>query len=225
MRTNHSLFIEGNRVRVQGYGFYAGASATASPPRALFGSFNPLNPILGDETVQHVPYMDLPTFDSGAYLAKMGGADQTGVDVVLDGEYHYGTRENPTVVHVTGNLTAYGSTTIHGYVAFIVDGNIIIEGNVEAGDSGYAGGDESSVALYAGGNVELGGTMDIYGQVYANGNLHLYGTPEFYGSLTTHGTATIEGTPRIYYRRASPALTTNWQESESAHNLIAFSEF
>jgi predicted acyltransferase (DUF342 family) len=118
-----------------------------------------------------------------------------------------------------------GNTEIAGYALVLVNGNITLTGNVVAGESGFSGPDESSIAFYSTGDITLGGNVTIYGQMYANGNLIMHGTPKVYGSLTTAGTALLSGTPKIYYRRASPGLTTIWQDPDSQSRLSAYSEF
>ncbi|NNE35699.1 MAG: hypothetical protein HKN13_10705 [Rhodothermales bacterium] len=223
MHTNGDLRISGNKVSVQGFGTYVG-SGHASPSGALQGSFQPNHNPTEGATAIRTSAVDLPTFNMSQYLAKVE-ADQTNLGAVLSGSYELGTRENPFVWHIDGDLTTLGNTTIDGYAIFLVDGNIDLTGNVVVGDSGYEGADESSTAFYASGDIELGGNTKFYGQFYANGNLRLHGTPRIYGSLTTAGVATLSGTPKIYYRKASPGLTTIWQDREDISRLVAYSEW
>lgn len=169
--------------------------------------------------------VDIPVFDSAAYLSKVVVDATTSGDVVLSGDYDLGgTREDPYIWHVTGNVSSSGGTTIDGYVMFIVDGEVALTGNVNMGDTGYNGPDESSVAFYSGGNVELGGNSQIYGQIYTSANVWFHGTPRVYGSITSGATTTLSGTPKIYFRESSPALTTIWQNAEDVYKLVAYNE-
>lgn len=223
MHTNGDLDIKGNSVSVQGFGTYVGYGS-ASPSKALQGSFSPnYNPTAANAAHQS-ERVELPVFNMADYLAKVT-PDAYNVGKVLSGTQTLGTRDNPYIWHIDGNLTTLGNTTINGYVVFLVDGSINLTGNIVVGDSGNDGADESSVAFYASGDVTLGGNVSIYGQIYANGDLKLHGTPRIYGSLATARTATLSGTPKIYYRKASPALTSIWQDREDTNKLVAYSEW
>ncbi|NND71647.1 MAG: hypothetical protein HKN43_08710 [Rhodothermales bacterium] len=224
MHTNGNLHIDGNKASVEGFGTYVG-SGSSNPNKALQGTFEPnYNPTSLDGAYQ-AGRVDIPVFDSALYTSEVAVDATTVGDVILSGDYDLGgTREDPYIWHVTGNVSSTGGTTLDGYVMFIVDGEVSLTGNVEMGDPGYSGPDESSVAFYAGGDVELGGNSEIYGQIYTSGDVLLHGTPEVYGSITTSGTATLSGTPDIYFRESSPALTTIWQSTEDSYRLVAYNE-
>lgn len=223
MHTNGDLHITGNSVRVQGFGTYVG-SGHASPNKALLGSFEPNYNPTSEDGAHIAETIELPVFNMPDYLSSVTPT-ATNTGLVLAGDHTLGTRENPHIWYVDGNLTSTGGASIDGYVIFLVDGDINITGNMIAGNSGYDGNDESSMAFYASGEITLGGNVQIYGQMYANGNLTLHGTPRIYGTLVTAGEALLSGTPKIYYRSASPALTTIWQTRENGSELAAYSEW
>ena len=224
MHTNGNLHISGNKAHVQGFGTYVG-SASSNPSKALQNTFQPnYNPTSLDGAYKS-GNVEIPVFDSAAYTSSVAVDATTSGDVVLSGDISLGgTREDPYIWHVTGNVISTGGTIIDGYVMFIVDGAVSLTGNVEMGDTGYSGPDESSVAFYAGGDVELGGNSEIYGQIYTSGDVWLHGTPRVYGSITTGATTTLSGTPKIFFRESSPALTTIWQSTDDAFQLVAYNE-
>ncbi len=224
MHTNGNLHISGNKAYVQGFGTYVG-SGTSSPSKSLQGTFDPnYNPTNLDGAYS-AGRVDIPVFDAAAYTSKVAVDATTSGDVILAGDYDLGgTREDPYIWHVTGSVISSGGTTIDGYVMFIVDGAVALTGNVQMGDTGYTGPDESSVAFYSGGDVELGGNSEIYGQIYTSGNVWLHGNPRVYGSITSGATTTLSGTPKIYFREASPGLTTIWQNAEDVYKLVAYNE-
>ncbi len=234
IHTNADLSINGNRVRVEGYGTFYG-TVSASPARAVDTSFDPnYEPIEGPSVYQVDEKVEMPNYDATAYvnqvLANGFNVIEHSGDFSLSGTYDYGPRDNPTIIHITGDLVTAGSSQINGYVMYMVDGNVSLNGNLEAGNTGYGGPDESSVAIYAGGTVGIEGTVEIAAQIYSDGGLDvgvdLGGNATIYGGLSTFGEASIQGTPQIYYRTPSAALAINWQEVETtATHLASYSEW
>ena len=233
VHTNADLSINGGRVRVEGYGSYFGtASGTGN---SLETSFQPnYAPTEGETVYQVDEKIEMPNYDAAAYVAKVlengfGVIEHDG-DLAISGTLDYGTRDNPTVIHVTGNLSNTGGALINGYVMFMVDGSVSLNGNLLSGDSGYGGPDESSIAVYSGGTVSINGNVEIAAQIYSDGGLEvgvdLGGNPTIYGGLSTYGQASIEGTPTVYYRTPSAALAINWQDVEnSMMKMVAYSEW
>ena len=226
MHTNGNLSIRGNSVEVRGFGTFVG-SGSASPSSALYNSFQPNYNPTGDPTAQQTTEVEIPVFDAATFVSKVS-VDQTTVgDESISSDLDLGgTRDDPYIWYIDGNLFVTGNTQLSGYVMFIVDGNVTFTGNMTAGESGYDGGDESSIALYASGSVSLGGNTEVYGQIYAGGDVALlHGTTTVNGSVTTLGAGQLRGTPQIYYRQASPALTTIFQDPETRIQLISYSEW
>ena len=110
---------------------------------------------------------------------------------------------------VDGDLDM-SNVTINGYVAFLVSGDIEIRGNAVVGSSGFGARDESSVAIYSGGDVDIAGNAQVWAQLYSEGDFDIGGGSHLYGSVTSMGTARLHGNPTFHYREASPALTTIW---------------
>ncbi|NNE34795.1 MAG: polymer-forming cytoskeletal protein [Rhodothermales bacterium] len=229
MHTNKNLHVNGNKAFVEGFGTYRN-SASSNPASALENTFDPNYWGAGTESVYSVDEdVVIPSFDGPTWMANVASSGYTVTDIAgdftLTGSQTYGTQENPAVIHVTGNLYSSGGAVVDGYVMFIVDGNIDISGNLEVGNSGYSGPDESSVAMYAGANLEINGNIDVAAQFYAGGDVFLGGSPNVYGGITTKGTATLQGSPSIYYRTPSGSLTTNFSGTENRLELVAYSEW
>ncbi len=226
MHTNASLAVDGNAAVVKGFGTYVN-SASGNPSSALTSSFRPYYNPTNAPVTQQVPTIDVPEFDVAEFVSKVEVDQTSSGAVALSGTYDFGgTREDPYVWYVDGDLSASGGTTLNGYVMFIVSGDVSMSGNLEAGNSGYDGGDESSVAYYAAGAVDLSGNARVYGQIFAGSSVSFsQGSARVYGSLATKGGATIGGSPKIYYREPSPALTTIFEDPEIHLNLVAYSEW
>ena len=222
MHTNGNLTVNGNAATVRGFGTYVG-SANGKLNNTFKPYYNPTN----DPVAKRVPRVDLPAFDVTDLLSKTSVDHTTAGDLTLSGTYDLGgTRENPYVWHVSGNLTGNGNVKINGYAMFIVEGNVHFGGNFEAGPTNWDGSDESSIALYATGTINMKGNSEIYGQIYTGGGVSfLGGTPRVVGSLSTTGGVTLHGTPNIYYRVPSPALTTVFEDPEVRLTLLSYSEF
>lgn len=225
MHTNDALSVHGNSVRVHGFGTYV-TTASFSSENAAKNSFRPnYNPSSADP-VNRTAAVSIPALNTSEYLTTRTPDQTTAGDVTLSGSYDFGgQRENPYVWHVTGNLTFSSATTFSGYVLFLVDQDVLAYGDVSVASSGYDGADESSLALYAGRRIELGGSSTVYAQLFAGGDVvFLNGTPTVFGSVTSKGAADLRGTPQIYYRNASPALTSIWQDSKMSVRLTSYQE-
>ncbi len=223
MHTNGNLSLSGNAATVRGFGTYVGATSGSHLTSAFDPYYNPTN----DDVIQRVPEVEAPTFDMADFLSKTIVDQSTSGDVNLNGSYNFGgTREDPYVWHIDGTLAASGGVVLEGYIMFLVDGDIELSGNVHAGDSGFDGGDESSIAYYASGGIDLGGNSKVYGQLLAGTSVNfLHGTPKVYGSAASLGSVGLSGTPEVYYRVPSPALTTIFGNPEFQLKLISYSEW
>lgn len=206
VHTNGNIEISGRAGSVAGFGYYVGSTSGH-----VGSTFNPNHNPDDLPVTQQVSELDIPVLDIAAQASTLSVDQTTESDVTLSGVIVGGTREDPLIWHIKGNVTASGNALLTGYVMLLVEGNVSISGNFQGGMTGYLGGDESNIAIYTSGNVSLGGTADIYGQFFANGNIEMHGTPSIIGSLTTDGNFIMNGTPDLYFRNASPALTTNWQ--------------
>lgn len=222
IHTNGNMDIDGGATTVRGFGTYVG-TVTGQIDKTFKPYYNPTN----DPVAQQVPAIEVPTFDVAGFLTKVENVDQTSASQSLSGTHALnGTREDPYVWYVNGDLTISGGTQIDGYVMFLVDGNISLSGNVDAAQTGYDGPDESNVAFYSSGSVTLAGNAAVYGQIFAgNGLTFQNGTPRVYGNVATRGAVTLSGTPKIYYRVASPALTKIFEDGVLQYKLASYSEW
>jgi len=225
IHTNGSLKINGDNVYVAGFGTYTG-TADANPERALVTTFTPpVNPggLPGLQSIGEIP---IPELDIQQTLANVSVDTESNTTVELKGTLQGGTREDPLVWYIpNGGLEITGDVQVDGYVMFIVDGDISISGNVRT-TSGWSGGDESSLGLYATGDVAVTGNVHISAQLFANGDFNFAGTPSILGSVTVRGEAKMAGTPAFYYRDPSPALTKPWHSNQAdSYRLISYVEF
>ena len=228
IHTNRNLRVNGAAALVRGFGTYTGSANVNRPERI----FRPYDAPTGASTLNASARVDIPAaaFSAPAIALAAGGAASprrtTTGSAVLSGTYDFrtlgATRENPYVWYVTGNLSVSGNVLLHGYVVFVVAGDITLGGNARAGLAD--GPAESHVAWYAGNDVTLQGNGEIWGQIFAKDDVTFQGTPQIYGSVTVGDQATIGGNPKLYNVSASPALTRHWQAPEFRLRLAGYSE-
>lgn len=218
--TNGDLRINGNKNSVAGFGTYVG-SATANPSKALQGTFKPNYNPDNAETAFRTSRVEIPEFDSSVFFESITPNETSYGDVRLNAQSinKGGTRENPYIWHIRGDFTANGNLNIDGYLMIVVEGNVILNGSVDAASAG----DESSVAFYAGGNVTLNGNVGVAGQIYADGRVTFNGTPDVYGSVATNSNVVLNGNPVIHYRPAAPSLSSIFSE-KSELVLVSYFE-
>ena len=124
------------------------------------------------------------------------------MDVHLSGHYNLGTRENPTIWYVSGNIKTKRPTTFSGYGVFIVKGNVEFYHDV-SGDS-----EETMLGFYTPGSILLKESgISLRAQLFANGGVEFESDVTLYGNITTSGKVEFKGAASLYYRPASPALT------------------
>lgn len=226
MHTNSNMQVTGNSASVMGFGTYGGGGSS-NPKKALANTFTPNYNPTGANTTYQAGTISIPILNTSLMALALGPDSVSTGDVVLSSDMDLGgTRDNPFIWHVKGNVTASGNSKMDGYVMFIVDGMVDFSGGIDAGDyDGYEGGDESSVAFYVQGDVEFNGTVEVWGQVFTGGEVLFRGTPDVYGSITADE-VDFRGTVGIHYRSASPALTTFWNGQNNLRlKRLAYSEF
>lgn len=221
IHTNGKLTVKGKAATIRGFGTYVtGADVKHTVV------FKPYENPTGDPVIQKVEKVQIPILDPEA-IAETVSADMTSGSVSLSGNYDFrtagkGTRENPYIWVINGNLNASGNVRITGYAMFLVSGNINFSGNVTVGQ--HLGPSESNFAFYAGGDVDFGGNTEVWGQIFCKGDAKFHGTPKIVGNISIGGNAKVSGTPDILYLPASPALTKVFQEPETRLRMVSYAE-
>ncbi len=208
IHTNSTLNISGKKVKISGFGTY-GNNVSSSPADAVDVAFTPQLNDYDRPPVHQVDPIEIPEFDLASYLALVE-TDMISGPVTLAGTYALGgTRLDPYVWYVQGDLDASSDVQFDGYVMFLVDGDIRMSGNVSGGMES-AGMTESNLAFYSSGNITFTGNVELYGQFFADGVFEVNGTPDIYGTVTARGATALKGTPQFNYVEASPALAQIW---------------
>lgn len=208
IHTNSTLNISGKKVKVSGFGTY-GTNVSSSPADAIYTAFTPQENGYDRPRVHQVEPIEIPEFDLASYLALVE-TDMISGPITLSGTYALGgTRLDPYIWYVQGDLDAASDVQFDGYVMFLVDGDIRMSGNVTAGMESE-GMSESNLAFYSSGNITFTGNVELYGQFFADGVFEVNGTPDIFGTVTARGATSLKGTPQFNYVEASPALAQIW---------------
>ena len=163
----------------------------------------------GDPPVSQISPIDIPIFDPADWI---GLADDYYPDhhdfeepVVL------GTKDNPKIIYVDGDVRLKEGAVVTGYGALIVNGSTTVSGGVSIIP---ADPNQSSFALYSVGKVVVSGTSFFKGQIFALDHVTFSGGSQLYGSITTKGKVTISGGGNLYYKPAGANLTSPFWEGE-----------
>lgn len=231
MHTNANLDVRGTAASVKGYGTYVGSA------NVKHDVFEPYDMEEGGDPVYQADSVDIPEMKIAEWVKNLEEVGRTvelvegdmkingSTDGTKDVNYN-GTRENPKIYHVTGNLSVSGNVALHGYTMFLVDGNIDLSGGakLKSGNSGYTEGDESNIAIYSNGGIDLGGSAEVWAQIFVKQTVASQkGDPHIYGNVATLGDISLNGNPQIFYREASTALAVEGLEEETRR--IAYNEW
>lgn len=212
IHSNGNLETQGNAYDVRGFGTYS------EELESNHNNFTPnVNPN-SDPVNAQIPPVTLPTFDPNDYIGI--ATSITEGNLTISGATTLGTKSNPAIYYVNGNLNFRGSTS--GYGIFIVTGNITFNGNVSVTTVDPTG---SNLGFYAGGNIEAHGNINLAGQMYALGDIHANGNFTLVGSMTAKENIELSGNPTIRYRPANAALTDPLWPTETNSRPLTVSYF
>lgn len=222
VHTNGSFTMDGNAT-IKGFLTYYG-STLAHPSSRLN---NNIVPNQNPDNLPNYSKMDtmvnIPIFDPDKY--KNEATVVYNSNAILSGDQTFGTKENPAIVYIGGDLTLRGGTNITGYGALIVKGNINISGNVTI-NSGSEDEDVSNLALYTKGNLNMNGSAKVHAQILTGGNADISGGSKIYGNVISHGSVQFNGNATIYYKPPNSNLTTPFwtvsNDSSTEGNGLAY---
>src|SRR5690606_39662278 len=101
---------------------------------------------------QKVDPLDIPSFNPDDY--KDVATQVYNTNKTFSGNISLGTKENPEIIYVGGDLKITGN--VSGYGVFIVKGNILINGNVTITSIDPTG---NNLGLYSKGDINVNGNV------------------------------------------------------------------
>ena len=201
---------------VEGFGYYGKRTRVTSN---LEGAFQPRYNPTGLSHVQKQEPIAVPAFTPGDYQHLATRTTQG--NLALSGHYELGTRENPMIWYVSGQVYTNGPVTFSGYGIFVVETHVTFNHGVTAGvDPG-----ESTLGIYAGGQVSIYGQgTEISAQILADDAINFGSTTStIRGSLTSSGHITLNAV-ELEYRPASPVLTEPFWPSDGGTSTAGSTE-
>ncbi|MDR3610451.1 MAG: hypothetical protein P4L27_07815 [Ignavibacteriaceae bacterium] len=189
VQVNGNLAVSGNASIINGFLTYSNNEAGK-----LNNIVQPVNNPDNLPAYSKVPAVNVPTFNPNDYL---GVATKVYAgNVTFNGPIALGTKENPSVIIVQGNLTL-ASATFTGYGSILVTQNIALSGGNRLTTQDTTG---SSLALYVAGNLAMSGNSEIDANMIVLGNVAMSGTPTIIGNLITPKPVALSGTANIEYK-------------------------
>jgi len=201
--TNGDLIVgnDGFPVHISGFGYHSGS---VRPQNLVEGALSPLYNPANLQAHILVDPIEIPSFNVSEFRDK---ATRTSPgNLFLDGHYELGTRENPVIWYVGGQLMTKGDVTFSGYGIFLVKKDIQIKHNMTTLDVT----EETTLGLYTERSVQFKSNhVQVSAQIFVNRMVMPKGFTTIYGSITAGDKVDFssQGPTTIYYRPASPALT------------------
>lgn len=199
VHTNEDLSANGS-VLVEGFGSYV-QYITLHPnvtTRFFVPNVNPANA----SVTRKVAQIPIPVFDPSAYIAS---ATQviTGASTTLNANnLVLGTKENPEIIYVAGDL--YLSGSFSGYGVFIVMGDVHVTGNVTTTSVDPLG---NNLGFYSAKGIIFHGNAAATGQFFAKNDITFGGGNALHGMAVSKSAMLFQGSVNLYYRPASSNLT------------------
>lgn len=147
-----------------------------------------------------IPYLDVDQFKGLATRVS-------NKDLTLRGHYELGTRENPTIWFVNGNMRTREAVTFSGYGVFLVKGAISISHDI----TGAEGKAETTLGLYANNSITFKSAgLTVAAHIFTNNHVLVLKELHLYGNITAGGTVAWKTeSPNELFFREPPRLLTN----------------
>jgi subtilisin family serine protease len=146
-----------------------------------------------------IPRLDVQQFKSQATRVSKK-------NLVLNGHYDLGTKENPTVWYVDGNVTTRGEVTFSGYGVFLTKGTITINNSITNSDMKS----ETMLGLYANNTITFKSAgLTVAAHVFTNSSVLVLRDLTLYGNITAGGNVSwkSQGHNQLYFREAPKPIT------------------
>ena len=201
LHANDNINISGGTVLIEGFGYRVG-NTTITNGQSATSVFQPNDNPGGLPVTQVVSGVNIPAVNASG-LASHATNTHSG-NFSISGLMTLGTRQNPKIWFIDGNLKTTADVIFDGYGVFLVTGNVDIFHDVAMVGTSV----ESTLGFYVDDNIRLNaGHLHVAGQWYANGNITLEDQTVFTGTLTTLDNFESTGHVLINYKPSSSALT------------------
>lgn len=214
VHTNSNLTFGGS-TSVKGYGTYSVDCPSGSTDAVKY--FQP-NVDKGGDVVRQSAPVAIPEIDPTRWesIATRKFYSST----KINGSMSLGTRENPEIIYVRGNLDLNGQMT--GYGVFLVTGDITINGGASVTNLDPSG---NNLGIVVGGNAKINGTSDIMATLLIKGDAKITGTTRIVGSIIAEGSIDFGGTADILYNPLLDNVAKKvWKQEAGRPRIVSYFE-
>lgn len=211
VHVNGNFSMNGNNS-IRGFLTYSG-NAHSNPASALNNQIRPISNPTNSPVHYQTQQINVPEFDVDAIRNK--ATDIFYGNKTFSGNITLGTKENPKIIFVTGDLIISGNVT--GYGVFVSLGNTIVNGNVDLTSPDP---NISNIGIYSRGDLIVNGNVTLRAQLFANGNVVLNGNNKIYGNVVSRNSVLMNGRVEIYYKPASETLSKPAWPTSSSGNIV-----
>ena len=199
IHTNKLMEVTGTSNLVEGHGTFTG-SIESTPIDNADNVFKP-NVDNGMPPYYESPRVELPEIDPSLWagLATRSFFSNT----KMSGGAILGTKENPEIVYVEGNLELTGN--VEGYGVFLVTGDLILKGNTTVTALDPSG---HNLAIIVGGKVRTLGDVDVTANILSQGDFIGSGNVTVTGSIASNGEINVNGDVNVKYHPAMTPITS-----------------
>ena len=213
IHTNAALKVKGNNT-VRGYGTYF-SYLESTPAKNADATFVP-NVLMGGPVHHQAPKVELPEINPSKW-ATIATKTSNG-DPKLAGNTVLGTRENPVIWYVNGNLTLSGN--VSGYGVFLVTGNLFLNGNVTINTLDPSG---NNLGIIVGGDAQVNGNVKVAANILTKGDYLNNGNVTITGSIVAGGRIDLKGSVLVKYRPPLAKLTGKiWATTPGRPQIVSY---
>lgn len=211
VHVNGNFSMNGNN-KIDGFLTYSGV-AWSNPPHALLTRITPISnpenlPVHYQTGVLNIPNIEPDELKSKATEIYLGNKN-------FNGNITLGTKENPKIIYVSGDLTINGNVT--GYGIFVSKGRTIINGNVNLTTPDP---NLSNIGIYSGSELIVNGNVTLNAQIFANSRVILNGNNKIYGNIVSKDEILMNGNVTVYYKPANEVLTKPVWSTGNSGNIV-----
>ncbi|MCZ7555972.1 MAG: hypothetical protein M5R41_06170 [Bacteroidia bacterium] len=213
VHTNHDLTFGGSS-RVEGYGSYSENCPSAGGATGIFFP----NVLSGGSLVSKVPPVAIPEIDPSKWEALATRKFYS--STTINGNMTLGTRDNPEIIYVRGDLKLNGQMT--GYGVFLVTGDLTINGGANVTAIDPSG---NNLGILVAGDAKINGTSSIDATLLIGGSAKITGTTAIVGSIIAKGEIDFGGTADIFYNPLHNAVAKKvWQVEAGRPKIVSYYE-
>lgn len=211
VHVNGNFSMNGNN-NINGFLTYTG-TASSNPPNALLSRINPVSNPENLPVHYQTSKLEIPEFVPEEIRSK---ATQIYYgNKIFNGNITLGTKENPKVIYVSGDLIINGTVT--GYGVFVARGRTIINGNVYLTNPDNS---VSNIGIYSGDEFIVNGNVSLNAQIFSNDRVIFNGNVKVYGNVVSKESINMNGNVKIYYKPVGKELVTPIWSKNSTGEIV-----